>query len=445
MRVIVLVVILIGSVPICIIRPYYGILMWFWVAYFNPHRYTWGDYYTMPAAAIVAVPTLLGTVFAKEKQNPFAGREALLLLLLWGWFGLSFFLATQEPRFVGHMFWAQRELVRFSKNLFMIFIMISLVTSVRKLKYLLLLTVSCFGLLALKAVLFGVATSGQSRVWGPPDSFIADNNSFALALNMVIPILFFLAREENNRLVRRLLYAAFACCVVSVVLTYSRGGQLGLVAVLAVICIKARRKALGVVLISVCALGILTFAPEKWMDRMSTTAHGELDQSAEQRLVAWRTAWRLVQDYPIAGAGFDSLPDEELFMSYQAEPLPGGFRSTGPHSIYFQMMADQGFVGLGIFLAFIGSCIASLRSLRRKATQSSEASWVVNYTHMIETALIGYLISGAFLGLGYFDLFYQLASTTIVLKILFRQGVLLMAMARPQQCAVLVEPEGAAL
>lgn len=445
MRVILLVVMLFSSVPISIISPYYGILMWFWVAYFNPHRYTWGAYYTMPVAAIVAVPTLLGTMLTKEKQNPFAAREALLLLLLWGWFTFTFLLATQEPRFVGHMFWAQRELVRLSKNLLMIFVMISLVTSVRKLKYLLLLTASCFGLLAVKAVLFGIATSGQSRVWGPPGSFIEDNNSFALALNMVLPILFFLAREENNRLVRRVLYAGFVCCVLSVVLTYSRGGQLGLCAVLVVICVKARRKALGVILMAVGVLGIVTFAPEKWMERMSTTARGQLDQSAEQRLVAWRTAWRLVQDYPIAGAGFDSLPDEELFMSYQAEPLPGGFRSTGPHSIYFQMMADQGFVGLGIFLAFTGTCIASLRGLRRKARQFSEAGWVVNYTHMIEAALIGYLISGAFLGLGYFDLFYQIAATTIVLKILFRQEVLLTAMAKPQQHAVLVEPEEVAL
>ena len=70
---------------------------------------------------------------------------------------------------------------------------------------------------------------------------------------------------------------------------------------------------------------------------------------------------------------------------------------------------------------------------------------MVNYTHMIEAALIGYLVSGAFLGLGYFDLFYQIASTTIVLKILFRQEVLLAATARSQQRTVLAEPEGVAV
>lgn len=440
MRVILLMVIIFGSVPISIMSPYYGILVWFWVAYLNPHRFTWGATYTMPVALIVAIPTVVGTVFARRKQNPLVTRETFLLILLWAWFCFSYFLADQEPRFAGHMFWAQRELVRLSKNLAMIFVMMSLVTSVRKLKYLLLLTASCFGILALKAVLFGVATSGQSRVWGPPDSFVADNNSFALALNMVIPILFFLAREENSRLLRRLLYAGFACCVVSVVLTYSRGGQLGLIAVLAIICIKARRKFIGIVLIVACLLAILTFAPEKWMERMSTTAHGQLDQSAQQRLVAWRTAWRLVQDYPIAGAGFNSLPDEELFMSYQAEPLPGGFTSTGPHSIYFQMMADQGFVGLGLFLAFIGSCIASLRTLRRKAVQMTRASWIVNYSHMIEVSLIGYMVSGAFLGLGYFDLFYHIAATTIVLKILFRNEALHFALSGPNEQFALPEP-----
>src|SRR5438874_2367939 len=192
MRVILLMVIIFGSVPISIMSPYYGILVWFWVAYLNPHRFTWGATYTMPVALIVAIPTVVGTVFARRKQNPLVTRETFLLILLWAWFCFSYFLADQEPRFAGHMFWAQRELVRLSKNLAMIFVMMSLVTSVRKLKYLLLLTASCFGILALKAVLFGVATSGQSRVWGPPDSFVADNNSFALALNMVIPILFFL-------------------------------------------------------------------------------------------------------------------------------------------------------------------------------------------------------------------------------------------------------------
>src|SRR5258708_33931808 len=91
-----------------------------------------------------------------------------------------------------------------------------------------MVTALSFGALAIKGAIFGIRTGGESGVWGPPDSFIADNNSFALAVNMSLPMLFFLARDENRRAYRWLLHLAFACGVLSVVLTYSRGGLLGL-------------------------------------------------------------------------------------------------------------------------------------------------------------------------------------------------------------------------
>jgi probable O-glycosylation ligase (exosortase A-associated) len=305
----------------------------------------------------------------------------------------------------------------------MVFIMIFLVTSVKKLRYMLLLTASCFGVLAIKAAIFGARTGGESRVWGPPGSFLEDNNSFGLALNMALPMLFFLAREEQNPKIRKLFYVMFGASIVSVVLTYSRGGLLGLVVVLAMICIKIRKKVVGVVLISAAAMAVLAFAPERWIDRMDGFVHGKLDQSAEERLVSWGTAWNLVQAYPVTGAGFDALPDEDLFARYQTRPLPGGFKSSGPHSIYFQLMADHGFVGLFLFLGLIASCIASLRGVRRKGRSLGAPSWVENYTCMIEVSLLGFLVSGTFLGLSYFDFLYQLVGLTICVKLLFRQEV----------------------
>jgi len=423
MRTALLLIIIFGSVPVCLVYPYFGVLMWYWVAYFNPHRYTWGAYYYLPVAQIVAIPTLVGLIFARKIKNPFAARETSLLLMVWIWFAFTYLVATQVPRFVGHVDDGMNELVRVSKNILMVFVMILLVTSAKKLHYLLLLTASCFGVLALKASLFGARTSGEERVWGPPDSFLADNNGFGLALNMALPMLFFLAREEKNPKIRKLFYLMFAASVISVVLTYSRGGLLGLTAVIVMICIKARRKALGFSLLIVAAVAFLAVAPEQWTSRMNNFAEGNLDDSARQRIVAWGTAWRLVQDYPITGAGFDALPDENLFSAYQTAPLPGGFKSTGPHSIYFQLMADQGFVGLVLFLGLIASCIASLRSIRRQGRRFQAPSWVENYTHMIEVALVGYLVSGAFLGLAYFDLIYQVIGLTICIKLLFRQEI----------------------
>jgi probable O-glycosylation ligase (exosortase A-associated) len=376
--------------------------------------------YNFPIAAVSAVPTLIGCLFTTNINKQFMKRETLLLVGLWIWFCITYLHAMQVPLFEGHLADAKLEWIRVSKVLLITFTMILLVTSHQRLKSLVMVTAMSFGVLAIKGAIFGFRTGGESRVWGPPDSFITDNNSFALAVNMSLPMLLFLARDEKRRSLRWLLYLAFACGVLSVVLTYSRGGLLGLAAVLFAISLKSRYKLVSGFLLATAFFGVLTFAPPQWMARMTTLAHGDVDMSGHQRLVSWGTSWNFAMDYPITGGSFNALPDVEIFQRYQTEPLPGGFLSSGPHSIYFQTLEEQGFVGLSLYLILVASCWASLLSLRRRAARSPATLWVVPYTHMIEVSLFGFLVSGAFLGLANFDLFYQLVAMVIILRMLYR-------------------------
>jgi putative inorganic carbon (HCO3(-)) transporter len=423
MRDLFLFVIIVVSIPISFFNPYFGILMWTWITFFNPHRYTWGFMYNFPVAAVIAVPTLLGCCFTSEINRRILKRETFVLAGLWAWFSITFLYALQVPLFQGHLADAKLELVRVSKVLLITFVMILLVTSHKKLKSLVMVTAMSFGILAIKGAIFGFRTGGAARVWGPPDSFIADNNSFALAVNMSLPMLLFLARDEKKRSYRWLLYLAFVGGVVSVVLTYSRGGLLGLTAVLLAITFKSRYKVISVFLVALCSVAVIAFAPPQWMDRMGGLVHGDVDMSGHQRLVSWGTSWNFAMDYPITGGSFNALPNVELFQHYQSEPLPGGFQSSGPHSIYFQTLEEQGFVGLALYLFLVGSCWASLFNLRRKAGRSPTSQWIVPYTHMIEVSLFGFLVSGAFLGLANFDLFYQLVAMVIILKVLYRNEI----------------------
>ena len=418
MRDFILVAIILCSAPICLVSPYFGVLMWYWVSYFNPHRFTWSFGYDFPVAFVVAVPTLAGTLFAKKSMRSLLSRECILLFGLWIWFAITYIHAQNVPFFALHMGDAKYEMSHISKILLMTFVMVLVITSRERLRGVMLVSAGSLGLLAVKGTIFGLRTSGEARVWGPPDSFLSDNNAFGLALNMCIPILFFLARREENRWIRRFLYVSFLCSILSVILTYSRGGMLGLSVVLFAITLKSRRKIMGAFLIFVAAFGLLTFAPDAWIQRMSRIAHGQLDLSAEQRLVAWETAWHFSHDYPITGGGFDTLPDVNVFQRYQLRPLPLGFRSTAPHSIYFQLLVDHGFVGLGLFLSLIGSCFLSLWKIRRTVRAVPSAHWLSDYCYMIEVAIMGFLTSGAFLGFVYLDVIYQMIATVVVLKIL---------------------------
>jgi probable O-glycosylation ligase (exosortase A-associated) len=423
MRDLLLFVIIVVSVPISLFRPYFGILMWTWITFFNPHRFTWGFMYNFPLAAVIAVPTLLGCLFTPNLNRRILKWETVLLAGLWLWFCITFLFALQVPLFQGHIDDARLELVRVSKVLLITLAMILLVTSHQRLKSLVLVTAMSFGLLAIKGSIFGFRTGGESRVWGPPDSFIADNNSFALAVNMCLPMLLFLARDEKRRSYRWLFYLTFACGVISVILTYSRGGLLGLGAVLFAMALKSRYKLVGIFLLAFVFVTVVTFAPPRWLNRMGGLARGDVDLSGRQRLVSWRTSWNFAMDYPITGGSFNALPNVDLFQRYQSEPLPGGFLSSGPHSIYFQTLEEQGFVGLGLYLLLVASCWASLLKLRRKALRSVSIQWIVPYTHMIEVSLFGFLVSGAFLGLANFDLYYQLVAMLIIIKILVKKEV----------------------
>ncbi len=420
MRDIILFVIIAISVPISFFRPYYGILIWTWITFFNPHRFTWGFMYSFPVAAVIAVPTLIGLLFTSNINRSFLKRETILLAGLWLWFGVTFLHALQVPFFQAHIDDSRLELIRVSKVLLITFVMILLVTSYSRFKSLVIVTALSFGALALKGTIFGLRTFGESRVWGPPDSFISDNNAFALAVNMSLPMLFFLARDEKKRLYRWLYYLAFACGVFSVLLTYSRGGQLGLVVVLLAITFKSHYKVIALFLGALAFIAVITFAPPQWMARMGGLARGEVDTSGRERLVSWGTSWNFAMDYPITGGSFNALPNVELFQRYEPERLPGGFLSSGPHSIYFQTLEEQGFVGLGLYLILVGSCWVSLNSLRRNSQRSASSQWIVPYTHMIEVSLFGFLASGAFLGLANFDLFYQLVAMVIILKVLYQ-------------------------
>ena len=418
MRDFALLLVVCASLPVCFFQPFFGVLMWIWIAYFNPHRFTFTYMYNFPIAAAVAVPTIAGLLVTR-KTHPLFVRESVWLLVLWAWFGLVYFAALHEPFFAGHMTEAHDELIRVSKILLMTFVIIGATTSEKRLKWVFLVTAFSFGVLALKGAIFGLVTGGNGRVFGPPESFIADNNAFGLALNMSLPSFYFLGRVETNKILRRALNLAFACSVFCIVLTYSRGGLLGLVVVLTLLGWRSKYRVVGLALVPTVALVVVSFAPPQWIARMNTLGQEGVDSSAQQRLVSWGTTWNFVQDFPLQGGSFYALPDVRIFQKYKTRDLPGGFESSGPHSIYFQVLGEQGFIGFMIYFGLVVSCFFSLFQLRRRTVSVPELRWIRVYADIIRTSLIGFLVSGAFLGLADFDLYYQLVACVCVLKILY--------------------------
>lgn len=433
LRGILLLALFVPSLPVCFFRPFYGILLWTVLAFLNPQWYTWGAATDLPWAMVVAIPTLAGFLIFDRGWSRLRSREFVLICILWTWFTLTSLISANTPLFAHHAHdtWYRWQFV--SKVLLMTVVMIALIQDFKRLRIFVLVIAGCFGLLVLKALPFMVATGGEFRLYGPPNSMIADNNDFGLALNMTLPFFFFLAKVESNRWAKRLFGFLFLITIPAIFFTYSRGAVVGLVVVSLLMLLQAKQR-LALLPAIVFGLGIaFFFTPESWQTRMDPDRPGALDASAQSRLNAWRFCWNLASDSPIAGGGFETFTPA-LFDVY----APNVRDVHGPHSIYFGVLAEHGFVGLFLYLGLVASCFRAARRIVKQARIDGDYV-AVHYANMFRFSLVGFLTSGAFLGRAYFDYFFTIVACIAALERIYLDRRQAESAPVPEEPAMIVE------
>lgn len=411
-RDVILILIYAVGLPMSFVEPFVGVLFWTWVGYFNPQEFTWGVASHIPIALLVALTTLSGLIFTPRKQLPPLKTETVLLLMLWAWFCVTtahvYFARDLDHHWIDSIvaFW------QVTKILLMVFVAMALVMNAKQVRWWYLVTAGSFALFALKGTIFGLRTSGEDRVWGPKNSMIYDNNDFGLAMNMALPMFVAFARTEKSKFVRWAFWASVPMGMVSVILTYSRGAMLGLAVVILAMVMRSKRRIAALAIMAVLALSVLVLAPAKWFERMQTLGNVQVDESAKARFHSWAYSTKVFLDHPITGGGFQTFTTQ-LYVHYHM--LIDYAR--GPHSIYFQVLAEHGLPGILLFLGLIASCFYSCGKLRRRFAQQPGKEYLGAYAEMVQLALLTFMVSGTFLGRAYFDLFYQLVATVVVLKV----------------------------
>ncbi len=407
---------LFASIPPCFFSPFWGISMWIVVGMLNPHEFMWKMAFEFPWALLVALPTLIGFAIFTRKWTRLASSQTVLIVVLWLWFTFTTIHNSSMPEFSGFAADTWRRWGLVSKVMLMAVMMTAIVDSWARFRTLILVVCGSIGLLVVKALPFMLLTSGEFRVYGPRGSMLADNNDFGLALNMTLPMFFFMARVDPKPRIRKVMTFLFFATIPSIFFTYSRGALIGFAVILTYMILKLRQRFVLIpVLVLAAAFGFL-LTPERWQHRMDFARSGALiDESALSRINAWTYCWRLAHDYPLMGGGFEAFTPE-LFQRYAPNPAD----VHGPHSIYFGVLAEHGFVGLALYLLLLGSCFVDLAKVRRFARREGDER-IRGYANMIEICLLAFLIVGTFLGRAYFDYYFTLVACTAMLKRLCRE------------------------
>lgn len=411
-----------SALPVALVFPFAGLLLWAWIAFMNPHREAFGIAYDFPFNFYIAIVTLGAWVLSAEPKRMPQGQSLPALFIAFGilmsittYFALDY--SVSYDRWDKHI-----------RTLILVLVVMAMLTSKLRIQAFLWMIGLSIGYYAAKGGGYTL-TGGSGRVLGPAQTLIADNNDFALALVVVIPILNYLRITSVNPIVKLACLMVMLMAVVAIIGTGSRGGFIGL-AVLGIGFVTFTKPRLAAFLIPVAvALAVWAYAPSSWFERIKTIEQFETDASANQRFAAWETSFRVALDRPLLGAGFSGIESDKVDFRYNKvdwrseESQQEKSRSRAAHSIYFQVLGDHGFLGFAVWLAIVGVAFVNVMQVIRMSRGVADLEWAGHLGRALVVTFVAYLVTGGLLSMAYYDVFLCLLALTAPLSVVVTNRV----------------------
>ena len=396
--------------PLSLMSAHVGVLLWVWVALLSPNELLPGFLSGVPFNKIVALTTVCLMFLSREKKDGYLDTVLVLLLLLGLSATVSWFTAM-APSDEGTDLY--QKLI---KEIVLALIITAVMTTRHRIHLLVLTVVLSLGFLAVKEGLIAILTAGGHHIIG--SGSVGDNNSLATALLMVVPLMFYLARYSAVRAVRIALLGAAALAVVTIIMTFSRGGFVGLMLLGGFIVKNSRNKLASLAAIAVTCTLVYLLAPDAWFERLGTIKDADNDGSFMGRVVAWKLSLLIALNHPLFGGGPHAVQHLLVWNTYKPLLPTVDFITTPPadafphaaHSIYFEILGDLGFVGLFLFLSVIGMSLWNCRWIVRQTRNRPDLAWARDLARLTQVSLVIYLVTGAALSMGYFELVYVLVA-----------------------------------
>jgi putative inorganic carbon (HCO3(-)) transporter len=404
MRDIFLLVAAAGGIGLSLFYPFAGVLLWAWFTVANPHMEAYGFARTLPFNMIIAGATILGILLSRERKLPAADGLLWLCGLFLVWCTLNGFAAV-DPDW-SWPYWDRTWKV-FAFGLFAAMLARDKIR-LHALTWIVVISLFYYGV---KGGLFTILSGGGSHVYGPQGTIIGDNNQLALALLMALPLANYLRGQSANRWVSLTLMAGMALTVVAVLGTYSRGGFIGLAILLLGALTRLRKKFTYLMVAGAVLTASLYFMPASFYSRLHSIDKYGTDSSFQGRVTAWHVAYDYARDHFPFGAGFYGPQLPSVFHTY----YPGQL-ARAAHSIYFQVLGEQGFIGLAIYLSILAVAFLRTSQIIRATRGDPEKGWAGDLTKMIQLALVVFLLSGAALSMAYYDVFILFLSMLVSLR-----------------------------
>ena len=362
---------------------------------------------------LLALASLLGIawhLFISQKLKPHWHTNHLIFFAWFIWLTICVFSAAN--RGLALEYWSGVLI----KVLIMVFAISWWMTSLQHFNVIrigIMISGSAIALVALSNKMNGIGLVEGTRVTISRElrSQLGDPND--LSLVMMFPVSFLAAEvfDSSAHKIRR--FIALICLIVAisgVIATQSRGGLLGIAAVLSFFIYQKIKNPIIVGCIgAVGMLAMIVFAGIS--DRQSGGAHEDgVDESAMGRIYAWHAAINMALSNPLTGVGVNNFVANYFFY----RPHWDG-KNHAVHSTWFQVLGETGIVGMFIFIALITCIYRSLNRVFLINKQLNDEKIAVN-AKALKGGLIGIMVSGTFLTQAFTWPIYIILALTIALE-----------------------------
>lgn len=386
---------------------YAGIFLFTFVLYFRPYELIPALSAFSSMAMVLALMTLgifVPSQLGLEGNLTARPREVNLLLLLVVTALLSIPTAINPAEA-----WATFN-DTFVKAVMMFIVMVNVVRTEWRLKGLIWLSLGVGGFLSLNALdnyRAGNFTIEGYRVEGNVGGMFGNPNDMALHLVTMVPLAVALMMTTRNK-IGKALYAACACLMVAgTVVTFSRGGFIGLAGAGLVFAWKLGRKNRFLVMI-VSAIVVAVFfalAPGNYAIRLLSLFDSNLDQfgsSSARRELLLRSI-KVALRHPLFGIGMGNFHIVSI-------------KEQVSHNAYTEVAAEMGMAAAALYTLFIVTPIRRLREIERKTYETRRRTGFYYLTVGLQASLVAYMVSSLFASVAYQWYVYYLVAYAIALR-----------------------------
>lgn len=251
----------------------------------------------------------------------------------------------------------------FLKVLLVFILMVNTIDRPERLDRIIWVIVLCAGYISLRAVIDygrGVHLVEGNRIAGAVGGIFGNPNDLALNMVVFMPFAVVWGFREGSSLGRGAALFSAVCMLATIILTRSRGGALGLVAMIVLLMIRSYRVRPAIpATVLVLVLASVPMAPASFWDRMSSITDESRDPtgSREARKDLLKEATRVFLAHPVFGIGLGQ------FVNFDPDNRKEAWRVT--HNATLQVAAELGILGLVPFGFLIYRAWSASRTARR--------------------------------------------------------------------------------